>query len=76
MASTSVEITGIEFKTADEAIQHADAGGGHAISVWGRYLVVKKAEADRIAARGVEFAYLHVHEMPDGSERIVTVPIN
>jgi hypothetical protein len=76
MTITNVEITGIEFPTAGEAIQYAEAGGGEAIRVWRKNLVVKKAEAERIAALGVEFAYLHIHEMPDGTERFVTVPIN
>jgi hypothetical protein len=33
-------------------------------------------DADRLEAAFVEFAYLHDHEMPDGSHRIVTVPVN
>lgn len=72
-----IEFQGIEFTTADEAIQHCDASGrGEAIRVDGRNMVVEQAEADRLAAAGVSFAYLCVHEMPDGSTRIVTVPVN
>jgi len=73
----NIEINGIEFPTADEAIQHADASGrGEAIAVGGRHLVVEQAEADRLAAAGVSFAYLCVHELPDGGTRVVTVPVN
>jgi hypothetical protein len=73
----TIQIKAIEYDNADEAIQHMDAAGwGHAISVGGKYLVVEQAEADRIAAMGIEFAYLHDHEMPDGEHRIITVPVN
>jgi hypothetical protein len=67
----------IEFETASEAIQHTDASGrGVAISVRGQAMVVDQNDAHRLEAAGVEFAYLHDHEMPDGSHRIVTVPVN
>ncbi len=33
-----------------------------------------QAEADRIAAAGIEFAYLVQHEMPDSDWRIMTIP--
>jgi hypothetical protein len=72
----SIEFTGIEMGSDDEAIQYADAGGGVAISVAGGSFVVTGAEAERLAEAGVEFAYLCDHEMPDGSHRIVTVPVN
>jgi hypothetical protein len=73
----TIEIKAIEYDNADEAIQHMDAAGwGEAITVGGKYLVVEQAEADRIAALGIEFAYLHDHEMPDGTHRIITVPVN
>lgn len=73
----SIEINGIEFPTADEAIQHTDASGrGEAIAVGGKHLVVERAETDRLAAAGVLFAYLFVHETPDGGTRVVTVPVN
>jgi len=39
-------------------------------------MVVPQSDCDRLAASGVEFAYLFDHEMPDGSYRIVTVPVN
>jgi len=74
---STIEFHGIEFKTADEAIQHASASGrGEAVLVGGKHMVVEKAEAERLAAAGVEFAYLCVHKAPDGTERVVTVPVN
>ena len=42
----------------------------------GRCFVVDQSEADRLAAAGVEFAYLCDHELPDGTSRIVTIPVN
>jgi hypothetical protein len=39
-------------------------------------MVVDQSDAHRLEAASVEFAYLHDHEMPDGSYRIVTVPVN
>lgn len=73
----TIEIKGIEFDSADEAIQHINASGrGVAITIGGKVLVVEQAEADRIAQRRLEFAYLVDHETPDGSWRIMTVPVN
>jgi hypothetical protein len=73
----TITIKAIEYDNADEAIQHMDAAGwGHAISIGNKYLVVEREEADRIEAMGIEFAYLHDREMPDGTHRIVTVPVN
>jgi hypothetical protein len=37
-------------------------------------MVVDQNDAHRLKAAGVEFAYLHDHEVPGGSHRIVTVP--
>lgn len=72
----TIEYQAIEFETAHEAIQWAEADGcGVAILLDGPK-VVSQADADRLAAAGVEFAYLHDHEMPDGTHRIVTVPVN
>ena len=68
----TIEIKGIEFDSAHEAIQFTDASGrGEAITVGGKFLVVDQTEADRLAATGVSFAYLHDHK-----GRIVTVPVN
>lgn len=66
-----------EFDNADLALQHADASGrGEPILVGGRYYVAAKAECDRLAAAGVPFAYVYLHDMPDGTDRVVTVPVN
>lgn len=68
----TIEIRAIEFDTASEAIQYTDASGrGVAIRLEGKNLVVEEAEADRLAARDVSFAFLHDHK-----GRIVTVPVN
>ena len=73
----TIEIQGIEFETASEALQHADASGrGQVIHVGGKFLVVERAEADRLAETGVFFAHVIDHELPDGSFRIMTVPVN
>lgn len=67
-----------EFLSADEAIQHTEASGrGEAIVLGGKHYVVEKAEADRIAASGVPFTYLHVIDPPDHPHGlVVTVPFN
>ena len=62
---------GREFATAREAIEHARAQQPVAITVGGRYRVVTRAEAHRLEAAGVAFAYLNE---VDG--RVVTVPVN
>jgi hypothetical protein len=66
-----IDIELFEFDTADEAVQHADAGGGAAILLGGKYFVVREADARRLEAFGSVFAYLCDHE-----GRIVTVPVN
>lgn len=71
----TITYNAIDFANAGEAIQYADASGGVAILVSGPQ-VVSQADADRLAAAGVEFAYLVDHEMPDGERRIMTVPVN
>lgn len=73
----TIEIKATEFPTAHEAIQWTDANGkGEAIRLNGKNYVAEQAEIDRIAAAGVEFAYLCDHEMLDGTHRIMTVPVN
>ena len=73
----TVNIKAIECENADDALGWACASGhGHAIQVEGQYLVVEKTEADRLAEAGVEFAYLIDHEMPDGTSRLMTIPVN
>ena len=72
----TIEIEGIEFKSADEAVQYAEAGGGRAVLLDRRHLVVATAEAHRMEEAGVEFAYLIDHDLPDGRHRIMTIPVN
>ena len=75
--SMDITIKGIEFESGHEAIQHTYASGrGEVIRIGGRLFVVEKAEADRLAAEGVEFAYLVDHELPDGTEQVMTIPVN
>ena len=74
----TINIKAIEFTDVHEAFQHYDASGygDTVISLAGKYYLTTKAEAERIEAMGVEFAYVFDHEMPDGSFRIMTVPVN
>ncbi len=73
----SVIYHAIECESATDALQEADAGGfGEAILLHGQPMVVPQADCYRLETGGVEFAYLHDRQMPDGSYRIVTVPIN
>jgi hypothetical protein len=74
---THITIQAIECASSSDALQEADASGcGEAVLVNGKPMVVPQADLDRLAAAGVAFAYLHNHEMSDGSHRIITVPIN
>lgn len=73
----TIEVTGIEFDSAGEALQHIHAGGrGVAISIGGKVLVVEQAQADRIAQRRIGFAYLVERKEPDGRWRTMTIPVN
>ena len=73
----TIKFHATEFATADEAIQWANASGkGEVVLLDGKNYVMEQSEADRLAAAGVEFAYLCDHEMPDGEHRIVTIPVN
>jgi hypothetical protein len=70
-------INAIECESLSDAIQHSDASGfGEPILLDGKPMVVPQADCDRLAEAGAEFAYLFNHEMPDGSYRIMTVPVN
>ena len=72
-----LNIQAIECESNSDAIQHADASGfGEAILLGSKPMVVPQADCDRLQTAGVGFAYLHNHEMPDGSYRIMTVPVN
>ncbi len=74
----TIEFQAIEFPNASEALQHtyADPRDGVAVLLGGKHYVMQKAEAERLETEGVEFAYVFDHEMPDGTFRIVTVPVN
>ena len=74
--ANEITFQAIEFPSAFEALQHTEAAGGQAVLLDGRNFVMTQAEADRVAAAGVEFAYLVQHEMPDGDWRIMTIPVN
>jgi hypothetical protein len=73
-----IEFEAIELPCAAAAIQHtnADPRMDTAIVLGRNHYVMTKATAERLAANGVAFAYLHDHEMPDGTWRIITVPVN
>ena len=60
-----------KFETKGEAVQYSEAAGGKAILLEGEALVVSEKDADRLAAAGIEFAYLI-----DRDGRLMTVPIN
>jgi len=74
----TITFNAIEFTNVHEAFQHYDASGygDSVISLNGKYYLTYKPEAERLAAAGIEFAYVFDHEMPDGSWRIMTVPVN
>ena len=72
----TIEFRAYDFKTASEAIQHVNASGKGVAILLDGYKVVDEADADRIAAAGIEFAYVCEHEMPDGTVRIMTIPVN
>jgi hypothetical protein len=63
--------SGIEFRTARQAIQHAAANGSKAIRLEGSTLVVSQEDAARLEAAGVKFHYLSGHK-----GRIVYIPVN
>jgi hypothetical protein len=75
-----VKITfeGIELPTRAEAIQHANADPemDTAITLHGKHYAVPKFTAEHLESQGIAFAYLHDYEMPDGTHRIMTVPVN
>ena len=72
-----MNIRAVECDSNSDAIQWSNASGqGEAILLGGQPMVVPQSDCDRLAATGVEFAYLCDHEMLDGSYRIVTIPVN
>jgi hypothetical protein len=72
----TITFKAIEFENAHEAIQHTEAAGGDAIFLDGRNFVMTQGEVTRLGAAGVEIAHLVNHEMPDGEQRIMTIPVN
>jgi hypothetical protein len=74
----TISFKAAEFDNASEAIQELDAGGVYdrAITLDGRYFAVSLDEAHKLEATGVAFAYLHDFVRPEGSHRIMTVPVN
>ena len=72
MQADNVTIRATEHRNAHEAIQHLDVSGDdHAILLDGKYLSAKRAEVDRLATAGIEFAYLVDHH-----GKIMTIPVN
>lgn len=71
-------IRAVGFNSANEAIQHyyASGYGDHVVMLGGCYYVTTRAEADRLAATGVEFAYVFDRDRSDGRNVLVTVPVN
>jgi len=67
----TIEIEGIEFGSAHDAIQHTNAADGEPIHIGDQYLVVTKSERERIETAGFEFAMLFDH-----NGLIITVPVN
>ena len=74
----TVTFEAMEFETANEAIQHyyASGYGDRVVVLRGTYYLVKQAEAERLEASGIEFAYVCDHDLPDGRNVIITVPVN
>jgi hypothetical protein len=76
----TITIHAIRCSDASEAIQLCDCEPTLkqpvAVSLPEGYFAMEKSEAERIAAAGVEFAYLFDHEMPDGTHRLISVPVN
>lgn len=72
----TINITGIECESGNEALQMLDAAGyDKAMYIGGRYFAVKEAEARRIESLRVSFAYLGVVTRKDGSEVLCTIPV-
>jgi len=72
MKNTAITIRATEHRNAHEALQHLDVSGDdHAIRVGNKHLTVTHAEMERIAAAGIEFAFLVEH-----GGQIMTIPVN
>lgn len=74
MTERVITIRGTEHPNAHEAIQYLDCSADdRAILIGRKHLTVSLAEAHRLEALGIEFAYL-IHHEPTG--RIMTIPVN
>jgi hypothetical protein len=73
---TTITFKGLKFESAGDALQHTEAAGGQAVLLDAGNFVMAETEVTRLAAAGVEFAYLVQHEMPDGDFQIMTIPVN
>jgi hypothetical protein len=72
MPDQEITIRATEHPSAHEALQHLEVSADdHAIMVGGKYLTLKQAEVERIAAAGIEFTYLVDHQ-----GKIMTIPVN
>jgi hypothetical protein len=72
MQVNDITIRATEHPTAHQAIQHLEVSGDdHAILVGDKNLTAKRAEVDRLAEAGIEFAYLVDHQ-----GKIMTIPVN
>jgi hypothetical protein len=78
-----VMIAADEFPSAHEAIQdtYAFLRGGRAIQLTDavgltHFFVVDEDEGHRLETARVSFAYLNEAVFADGSDRVVTVPVN
>ena len=70
MRQPDITIRGTRHPNAHEAIQHLSVSGDdRAVSVGGMYLSISKAEAERLEASRIPFAYLF-----ERAGTIVTVP--
>ena len=72
MHVNEITIRATEHASAHEAIQHlACSGDDHAVVVGNKYLTLKQAEVEKLAAAGIELAYLVDHH-----GKIMTIPVN
>jgi hypothetical protein len=74
----TIDIEGFQFDTIGEALQHVDASGRGVVGgVYGidGYLVVERAMADKLDEARLLRAYFYDHIMPDGTSRVMSVPV-
>ncbi|GAB6184523.1 hypothetical protein [Thermopirellula anaerolimosa] len=80
MKTRQITIQATEHGSAAEALRYLNTSGDQRAIMIGadggrslKYLTLTQAEAERIEAAGIEFAYLSYHK-PTG--RIMTIPVN